>query len=88
MGQQSGPKVFNIPGEAVAKMERSHVREGELMPILVERKLFRTGENGIAVTLPRAWVNYFHLKPGDEVEIVGDGELIIRIKAKPAVKSP
>ena len=44
------------------------------------------GEGGIAVTLPKAWINYHHLKPGDTVEIVGNGELIIRIKAKPEEK--
>ena len=58
------------------------------MPILVERKLFRTGEGGIAVTLPRAWVNYYRLKPGDKVEITGDGELIIRIKTGLEEKRP
>jgi hypothetical protein len=57
------------------------------MPILVERKLFKTGEGAIAVTLPKAWTNYYHLKPGDRVEIVGDGELTIRIKAQPEEKS-
>jgi bifunctional DNA-binding transcriptional regulator/antitoxin component of YhaV-PrlF toxin-antitoxin module len=51
------------------------------MPIRVDRKLFRTGEGGIAVTLPKAWVNYFRLKPGDTVEIVGNGELVLRVKA-------
>jgi len=57
------------------------------MPILVERKLFKIGEGAIAVTLPKAWTNYYHLKPGDKVEIVGNGELIIRIKARPEEKS-
>ena len=57
------------------------------MSILVERKLFKSGEGGIAVTLPKAWINYYHLKPGDKVEIVGDGELIIRIKTRPEEKS-
>jgi len=52
------------------------------MPILVERKLFKTGEGAIAVTLPKAWTNYFHLKPGDKVEIVGENELVIRLKNK------
>ena len=57
------------------------------MPILVERKLFKIGEGAIAVTLPKAWIRYYHLKPGDKVEIVGNGELIIRIKAGPEEKS-
>jgi bifunctional DNA-binding transcriptional regulator/antitoxin component of YhaV-PrlF toxin-antitoxin module len=48
----------------------------------VERKLFPIGEGGFAVTLPKAWINYHHLKPGDKVEIVADVELIIRVKAK------
>lgn len=56
------------------------------MPTLVERKLFRIGEGGFAVTLPKAWINYNRLKPGDKVEIVANGELIIRVKAKPEEK--
>ena len=66
----------------MATLERSHVREVRLMPILVERKLFPIGEGGFAVTLPKAWINYHRLKPGDKVEIVADVELIIRVKAK------
>ncbi len=57
------------------------------MPILVERKLFKTGEGAIAVTLPKAWTNYYHLKPGDRVEIIGEDELIIRIKNQPETPS-
>ena len=53
------------------------------MPLLVERKLFRIGEGGVAITLPKAWINYCHLKPGDTVEVVVDGDLTIRVKAKP-----
>ncbi len=50
------------------------------MPILVKRKLFKIGEGGVAITLPKAWINYHHLKPGDKVEVIADGDLIIRIK--------
>mgnify|MGYP000131030427 CR=1 FL=1 len=50
------------------------------MPIKVERKLFKIGEGGIAVTLPKAWVDYYGLKPGDKVEIIGEEELSIRYK--------
>ncbi len=57
------------------------------MPILVERKLFKTGEGAIAVTLPKAWTNYYHLKPGDRVEIIGEDELVIRIKNQPKMPS-
>ena len=40
----------------MAKVERGYVREVELMPILVERILFRVGEGSLAVTLPKTWV--------------------------------
>lgn len=56
------------------------------MPILVERTLFKIGEGGFAITLPKAWVRYNRLKPGDKVEVVADGELIVRIKEKPKEK--
>ena len=53
-----------------------------MMPLLVERKLFKIGEGGFAVTLPKAWINYHRLKPGDTVEVVVDGDIIIRVKVK------
>jgi len=56
------------------------------MPILVERKLFRIGEGGVAITLPKAWINYHRLKPGDTVEVVVNEDLIVKIKAKPEEK--
>jgi len=55
------------------------------MPIQVERKLFKIGEGGIAVVLPKAWINYHKLGPGDKVEIVADEDLLLRIKVKPEV---
>jgi len=50
------------------------------MPIKVERTLFKIGEGGFAVTLPKAWINYYRLKPGDKVEIIANDDLIIRVK--------
>jgi len=64
----------------VAKVERSHVREVSLMPTIFERKLFKIGEGGIAITLPKAWVTYYGLKPGDSVELIIDSNLTIRVK--------
>jgi bifunctional DNA-binding transcriptional regulator/antitoxin component of YhaV-PrlF toxin-antitoxin module len=58
-----------------------------MMPIQVERKLFKVGEGGIAITLPKAWTNYHHLGPGDMVEIVADEQLIVRVKTQPPEKS-
>ena len=52
-----------------------------MMPIMVERTLFKIGEGGFAVTLPKAWIRYYHLKPGDKVEIIANDELTIRVKA-------
>jgi bifunctional DNA-binding transcriptional regulator/antitoxin component of YhaV-PrlF toxin-antitoxin module len=52
------------------------------MPIKVERTLFRIGEGGFAITLPKAWVRYYNLKPGDKVEIIANHNLIIRVKSK------
>jgi len=52
------------------------------MPIKVERTLFKIGEGGFAVTLPKAWINYYQLKPGDKVEIIANDDLTIRVKDK------
>lgn len=52
------------------------------MPIQVERTLFRIGNGGFAVTVPKAWVRYRQLRPGDKVEIIADEDLIIRPKPK------
>ena len=50
------------------------------MPIKVERTLFKIGEGGFAVTLPKAWIRYYNLKPGDKVEIIANDVLTIRVK--------
>ena len=67
----------------MASLERSHVREVKLMPIKVERILFRVGESSLAVTLPKAWVVYNQLKPGDTVELIANDGVIVHIKKKP-----
>ena len=50
------------------------------MPIKVERILFRVGEGSLAVTLPKAWVVYNRLKPGDTVEVIVNGGVHINVK--------
>ncbi len=52
------------------------------MPIKVERTLFKIGEGGFAVTLPKAWIRFYDLKPGNKVEIIAGRNLTIRVKAK------
>ena len=64
----------------MAALERRHVREVGLMPIKVERILFRIGEGSLAVTLPKAWVRYYKLRPGDKLEIIANDDLTIRVK--------
>jgi len=70
----------------VAPLERRHVREVNLMPIKVERILFRIGEGSLAVTLPKAWVIYNRLKPGDQVEIIVNDGVTVHIKKKPGAE--
>ena len=48
------------------------------MPILEERMIYRVGKSSLAITLPRGWLKYFGLEPGDKVEITANGELTIR----------
>ena len=53
------------------------------MPIKVERILFRVGEGSLAVTLPKAWVVYNRLKPGDTVEVIANDGVLINVKKEP-----
>ncbi len=66
----------------MAELERVDVREVSVMPIQVERILFRVGEGSLAVTLPKAWVTYNHLKPGDTVEVIVNDGVTVHIKKK------
>ena len=52
------------------------------MPTLAIRKLIRFGESGLVLTVPKGWAKYHKLKPGDMVEVVTNGELIIRPEPK------
>ena len=53
------------------------------MPIKVQRVLFRVGEYSLGVTLPKPWVAYNNLKPGDVVEIIANDSVFIRVKKEP-----
>ena len=53
------------------------------MPIKVERILFRVGEGSLAVTLPKPWVIYNRLKPGDRVEVIVNNGVRIHVKENP-----
>ena len=54
------------------------------MPIKVERILFRVGEGSLAVTLPKAWIKYNRLKPGDTVEVIVNEGVLVRVKEQTA----
>jgi antitoxin component of MazEF toxin-antitoxin module len=56
------------------------------MPILVKRSLFKTG-NSLAVTLPKAWIKYFRLRPGDQVVIMTDGDIVIKAQKQREAES-
>ena len=56
------------------------------MPIQVERILFRVGEVSLAVTLPKPWVIYNRLQPGDIVEVIVNDGMTVHIKEKPVNK--
>ena len=53
------------------------------MPIRMERRLFKVGEDSFAVTLPKAWISYKQLKHGDMVEVLVDEDVVIRTKTLP-----
>ena len=53
------------------------------MPIKVKRILFRVGEGSLAVTLPKAWVVYHRLKPGDTVELIANDGVLIKVRKEP-----
>jgi antitoxin component of MazEF toxin-antitoxin module len=57
------------------------------MPSLENRKIYAAGRS-LAITLPKGWLSYFGLKAGDEVQIVANGELVIRPFPRDWAESP
>ena len=47
------------------------------MPTLRKQKLIPMGQGGLVVTVPKAWRDYYGLKPGDVVTVIANGELRI-----------
>jgi antitoxin component of MazEF toxin-antitoxin module len=45
------------------------------------RKIIRVG-NSLAVTIPRAWAQYFRLKEKDSVLIISNGHITIQVSEK------
>ena len=57
------------------------------MPTVTKRTLIKFGGNGLVLTIPKAWVDYYQLKPGDKLEVIANGELTIRLLKKPETKN-
>jgi bifunctional DNA-binding transcriptional regulator/antitoxin component of YhaV-PrlF toxin-antitoxin module len=48
------------------------------MPTITYRKLIKFGKGGAVITMPKGWVCYYELRAGDTLEVIADGELIVR----------
>lgn len=53
-----------------------------------ERTISRVGGASLMVTLPKGWLRYMGIKPGDTVEVITNGEVIIRPKRKISGRQP
>ncbi len=48
------------------------------MATLTYRALIRMGDDGLVITIPKAWARFYQLKPGEKVEMIANGELLVR----------
>ena len=53
-----------------------------------ERTVSKVGGSSLMVTLPKGWIRYMGIKPGDVVEVITNGEVIIRPKRKISSQQP
>ena len=37
------------------------------------------GDGSLVVTIPKGWARFYQLKAGDKVEVVANGEILIRL---------
>ena len=56
------------------------------MPMLEKRRVRAIG-GSLLLTLPKGWLNYFGVKAGDELEVVANGNLVIRPTREPDAAS-
>ena len=47
-----------------------------------ERTVLRVGGSSLMVTLPKGWLRYMGIKAGDKVEVITNGEIVIRRKRR------
>ena len=48
------------------------------MPSLFKRSLIRVGKDSLVVVVPKSWIRYYGMKPGDRLEVIANDELTIR----------
>lgn len=53
-----------------------------------ERTISKVGGSSLMVTLPKGWLRYMGIKSGDTVEVITNGEVIIRPKRKISRRQP
>ena len=47
------------------------------MATVTERKLIRAGQRGLSITIPKAWADFYNLKPGDGLRVVAGDVLTV-----------
>ncbi len=47
------------------------------MANVFERSLFRVGDGGIALVIPKSFADAHHLKPGDVLRVKTNGRLVV-----------
>jgi antitoxin component of MazEF toxin-antitoxin module len=52
------------------------------MPHVEERTISRVGAGSLMVTLPKSWLRFHRLGPGDKLVLISNGELILRPKRR------
>ena len=52
------------------------------MPQIYERSIIKFGDGGCVISLPLAWLRYYGLGPGDKLDMIVNGEIIVRPKGK------
>jgi AbrB family looped-hinge helix DNA binding protein len=57
------------------------------MPTQTSRKLIKFGQGEVVMTVPKGWVRYHNLKAGDRLEVIVDGDLVLRPE-RTAEKTP
>jgi len=47
------------------------------MPQIENRKILRIGKTSLGIILPKAWLRYYSLAAGNQVEVVSNGHVTI-----------